>query len=106
MPCLHLFVCFVCLLTLFSPNGKPQATAQGTQCVGEQVNATRSYRSCPQCYKHTHTHTLSISSHSAPRKQERCSLQETKTIYKTGQRCEMLTRHGLGAVLSLGHCHF
>lgn len=34
------------------------------------------------------------------------SSQETKTIYKTPQCCEMLTRRGLGAVLKLGQCHF
>lgn len=40
MPHLHLFVCFCLSLNLISPNGKPQARAQSTQCVGEQVIAT------------------------------------------------------------------
>lgn len=37
-----------------------------------------------------------------------CAVQITgnKTIYKTPQCCEMLTRRGLGAVLKLGQCHF
>lgn len=56
---------------------------------------------------HTRAHSFSISSHSAPKKQDLSSVWLTgHRNYKTAQHCEMLTRRGLGAVLSVGHCHF
>lgn len=114
MPCLH-FVCVFCLSpNLISPNGKPQATTQSTQCVGGQVNATCTGHGLSVIHTHTHTHrhTLLVSVRILHQKTRLVSLtaqyssQETKTIYKTAQRCEMLTRRGLAAVLRLGQCHF
>lgn len=57
---------------------------------------------------HTHTHTLSVSVdilHQKTRPHSSAWLTGHRN-YKTVQRCEMLTRRGLGAVLSVGRCHF
>lgn len=58
---------------------------------------------------HTHTHTRFQYQFTFCTKKTRPQSSVWLTghrNHKTVQHCEMLTRHGLGAVLSVGHCHF
>lgn len=106
-------MCFVCLLTLLSANGKPQASTQSAQCVGEQASTSRSCRSCPQCQAHTHSHTLSVSVHILRQNgRDGCSLQRSvadrkqKLFLRLRRTVKALTRRGLGAALRSGPCRF